>query len=93
MGAVRVDLPGIDGLAAGLLELGRTLGVAGAGLVDPGTSAAGHPGLAAALEQFCDSWRYGLRSTGAAVQLAGEQLRVAAGGYRAVDDAVAAACR
>lgn len=93
MGGVRVDLLGIDALAAGLHALGQDLGTTGGGLVDPGASAAGHPGLACALEHFCDRWRYGLRSAGAAVERAGDQLRTAVGGYRQVDDAVAAACR
>ena len=57
------------------------------------TAAAGHSGLANALDDFADEWKHGLGQLGEAAAVTGEQLTEAARAYSEVDGAIAQACR
>jgi uncharacterized protein YukE len=92
MTQISVALPALEELARALSDVGERIGASGAGLHPTHAHVAGHVGLAAALEEFADSWRRGLRRTAEAAGVAGTQLREAAGHYRQVDTAVAGAC-
>jgi hypothetical protein len=92
MSSIAVDLEGLAALASDLVGAGEQLCGAGRALRLAGAGTAGPGGLAAAVDDFCEAWTRGLRETGEAAQLAGEQLRRAAAAYAQVECVVTRAC-
>jgi hypothetical protein len=92
MSSIVVDLEGLAALAADLVGVGEQLCGAGRALRVSGAGTTGPGGLTAAVDEFCEAWTRGLRETGEAAQLAGEQLRRAATAYAQAECVVSRAC-